>query len=208
MSVMKMLFFSKFKKKNMHVHNVNRVQKTTSYDDVIDEIDKTNELTADCIMNLRIKHNDAWKIKHTDDNKINNTYESIMNNKKIRDLFINFCASRLCLENVHFIEHVICLTDDDDMTSRYQKIVDIYEEFLSDDAMIQINTTRENRKNVKQLLDQVTLKKSGDILNSEKNLEYVELLTKTLVMIATEINGLIASDTMMAFVRRYSNFFY
>lgn len=132
--------------------------------------------------------------------KIRLRYDDIMATPEIRDTFINFCIERMCLENIMFLEHYMELKNLREYIRIQEKVSIMYFMFLADDATFLINTNDTKRAIVKTILD-------DGIVKSRKSISHTKALLANLGMIADEVFGMIQTDIMRSFSRKYPNFF-
>lgn len=132
--------------------------------------------------------------------KIRLRYDDIMANNEIRNIFINFCIERLCLENIMFLEHNMELKKIQDCGAILQKVTKMYNLFLADDAIFQINTNNAKRAVIKKILDE-------GVVKSRKSISHTKTLITTLETISREVFLMIQTDILRSFACKYPDYF-
>lgn len=148
---------------------------------------------------LKHQHGNYVQIEQSD--KLTGSYDLIMSDENLRQMFIQFCMERLCLENIQFLEHYIELRTLKSYMDIHQKATIMYDQFLSNDANMQINTSDAKKNTIRTIL------KDG-VVRSRKSISYTSKLKTTLGQIAEEIHVLLSTDSVRSFKEKNPQYFY
>lgn len=147
---------------------------------------------------------DDMSIIKNKERKIKKDYDDIMSVPRCREKFIEYCKDSFCLENVLFIEHFIELRSLTSYDSVYKKSKNMFNEYLSDTTIFQINTTDSNRHIIKKIIRDEFIFPKGDKIDKVGN-------RKTIIdafeKIALEIHHMMTIGTIKTFSASNSEFF-